>query len=86
MIKNKSVTSIEWYDNQLKEIDFKLQAALITYEQCRLLMSEVFEQAKEMEKIQIIDAFEIGYENGACVQKGKSIYHGSNYYNETYKK
>ena len=43
------------------------------------------EQAKEMEKQQIIDSFEIGYDNGACVQEGNAIYHGSNYYNETFK-
>ena len=29
---------------------------------------------------------EIGYDNGACVQEGSSIYHGGNYYNETFKK
>jgi len=43
------------------------------------------DKAKEMEKKQIIDAFEIGYNNGACVQDGKSIYHGNNYYNQTFK-
>jgi hypothetical protein len=43
------------------------------------------EQAKEMEKEQIVNAFEIGYDNGACVQEGNAIYHGSNYYNETFK-
>jgi hypothetical protein len=42
-------------------------------------------QAKEMEKEQIVNAFEIGYDNGACVQEGNAIYHGSNYYNETFK-
>jgi len=39
----------------------------------------------EKEKQQIIDSFEIGYDNGACVQEGSSIYHGGNYYNETFK-
>ena len=43
------------------------------------------DQAKEMEKEQVINAFEIGYDNGACVQEGNAIYHGSNYYNETFK-
>ena len=46
---------------------------------------KVIEQAKEMEKEQIVNAFEIGYDNGACVQEGNAIYHGSNYYNETFK-
>jgi hypothetical protein len=48
--------------------------------------NELLEQAKEMEKEQIIDSFEIGYDNGARVQEGSSIYHGGNYYNETFKK
>jgi len=39
----------------------------------------------EKEKEQIVNAFEIGYDNGACVQEGNAIYHGSNYYNETFK-
>jgi hypothetical protein len=48
-------------------------------------LDKLFEQAKEMEKEQIMDAFEIGYENGACVNDEESIYHGGNYYNKTYK-
>jgi hypothetical protein len=51
----------------------------------RDVMIEIINQAKEMEKEQIIKAFEIGYDNGACVQEGNAIYHGSNYYNETFK-
>lgn len=39
----------------------------------------------KLEKQQIIDAFEIGYDNGACVQEDESIYHGSNYYKKTFK-
>lgn len=39
----------------------------------------------EKEKEQIEKAFEIGYDNGACVSEGRDIYHGSNYYNETFK-
>jgi hypothetical protein len=47
--------------------------------------SECWDKAKEMEREQIVNAFEIGYDNGACVQEGNAIYHGSNYYNETFK-
>jgi hypothetical protein len=38
-----------------------------------------------MEKQHIVDSFEIGYENGACVNEGESIYHGHNYYKKTFK-
>jgi hypothetical protein len=55
------------------------------YEKNGYLMETDFIEAKEMEKEQIINAFEIGYDNGACVQEGNAIYHGSNYYNETFK-
>ena len=50
-----------------------------------ILHSSDIEQAKEMEKQQIVDAFEIGYENGACVNENNDFYHGGNYYNETFK-
>jgi hypothetical protein len=46
---------------------------------------ELFEQAKEMEKQQIIDAWENGYEHGACVNEDEAKYHGIQYYNETFK-
>ena len=39
----------------------------------------------EQEKEQIINSFEIGFENGACVNDGESIYHGANYYNKIFK-
>jgi len=48
--------------------------------------NKLLNKAKEMEKEQIANSFEIGYENGACVNDGESIYHGINYYNKTFKK
>lgn len=39
----------------------------------------------EMEKQQIVDSFEKGYENGAGVSDEDPIYHGGNYYNKTFK-
>jgi hypothetical protein len=72
----KQVTAVQWLIHQLiieNEVSLKGE----NY--------KLFELAKEMEKQQIIDSFEIGYENGACVNEGESIYHGNNYYNQTYK-
>lgn len=40
----------------------------------------------DLEKQNIIEAFEIGYENGACTNENESVYHGSNYYNKTFNK
>ena len=57
----------------------------LDYNQNMLGIKEIIEKAKEMENKQIIDAFEKGYENGACVSDEESIYHGGNYYNKTFK-
>ena len=66
-------SAVEWLLNSLD------------YNQNMLGIKEIIEKAKEMEKKQIIDAFEKGYENGACVSDEESIYHGGNYYNKTFK-
>ena len=69
-------TAVEWLYTKL---------STCTSEELIGNINNWFEQAKEMEKEQIVNAFEIGYDNGACVQEGNAIYHGSNYYNETFK-
>jgi hypothetical protein len=45
----------------------------------------MLKQTIEMEKQQIIDAWENGYEHGACVNEDKPKYHGIQYYTETFK-
>jgi hypothetical protein len=68
-------TAVEWLVEELEQHYVKVD----------IKNTVVFQQAKEMEKKQIIDSFEIGYENGACVNEGESIYHGHNYYKKTFK-
>jgi hypothetical protein len=51
----------------------------ICYDRGYSLMSDYFNQAKEMEKEQIINAFEDGNEQGFICKTGEQ------YYNETYK-
>lgn len=70
MEKNKSVTAVEWLVEQLS-IEHRVS---------------LIEKAKEMERQQIVDAFENGYENGACLSDEDPIYHGEQYYNETFGK
>jgi hypothetical protein len=70
---NSMETAVEWLVRKLEAEPFIG------------IPSQLVRQAKEMEKEQIVNAFEIGYDNGACVQEGSAIYHGSNYYNETFK-
>jgi hypothetical protein len=52
----------------------------ICYDRGYNLMSDYFNQAKEMEKEQIMEAFEDGNEQGFICKTGEE------YYNETYKK
>jgi hypothetical protein len=68
-------TAVNWLIEQLEK----------EYNSFPLLRAEDCIKAIEMEKEQIVNAFEIGYDNGACVQEGNAIYHGSNYYKETFK-
>jgi hypothetical protein len=52
----------------------------------RLLVKKVLRQAKEMEKQQIEEAWENGYDHGACVNTDEDKYHGTQYYKENYEK
>jgi hypothetical protein len=73
-MENKQ-TAVEWMFEQFENGDmYNVEDA-----------QRIKHQALAMEKEQIVDAFEIGYDNGACVQDGNAIYHGGNYYKETYK-
>lgn len=74
-------TAVEWYNNQLKEIDFKLQSQLINFEQCKALMSYTFELAKQMEKDRMIQF---------CKDYSTSLMYGDGlteeeFYNQTFK-
>jgi len=73
----KKQTAVEWYDAQLKEIDFKLQSGLINFEQCKALMSYTFKLAKAMEK----EIIRTAYLDGMDGEYNTS----EQYYNETFK-
>lgn len=50
-------------------------------------VSEIWDKVEELveqEKQQIIDAWENGYEHGACVNEDKDKYHGNQYYKERF--
>ena len=78
-------TAVEWLGNQIKTSKYFYKLMEDIQSRSTVAQSNIFDQAKEMEKKQIIDAFEKGYENGACVSDEESIYHGGNYYNKTFK-
>jgi len=69
-------TAIEWLDEQLQIMDSKSFNNLIQIEMGRDNYKQVIEQAKEMEKQQIIQA-------SCCGGDGES--EAEQYYNETFK-
>ena len=76
MENKKQVTSVEWLVEKITNRQNGVFDGL-PY----LSVDEIYNQAKEMEKQQIIDAFDDGYDlNNSLVN-----YNGKQYYNETYK-
>jgi hypothetical protein len=64
-------TAVEWFNDEI--------IIHLNFDQ-RLYLKDIFKQAKEMEKEQIMEAFEDGNEQGFLCKEGIE------YYNETYKK
>jgi antitoxin component of MazEF toxin-antitoxin module len=64
-------TAVEWFNDEI--------IIHLNFDQ-RLYLKDILKQAKEMEKEQIIDAFDTGR------KKGDWIFDGEKYYEETYKK
>ena len=63
-------TAVEWFNDEI--------IIHLNFDQ-RLYLKDIFEQAKEMDKEQKIDAFDTGR------RKGDWIFDGEKYYEETYK-
>jgi hypothetical protein len=79
-MSNKKETAVEWLINYWKKL--QSQGEKMTWNEIIAITG----LAKELEKQQIIDAWENGYDHGACVNEDKDKYHGIQYYNETFKK
>lgn len=73
-MENKK-TAVEWLVEELKSRSIDLSK----------WNNDLLEQSKQIDKQNIVDAWENGYENGACVND-ETIYHGSVYYNNNFKK
>jgi hypothetical protein len=69
-------TAVEWFVNELKSSRKKH----LGYKNIDIDFKDKIEQAKEMEKEQIMQAFE-----AAEKYCGKDFLHGDLYYNETFK-
>ena len=73
-------TAVEWLIEQLIELDKQLDGGRKSDDSTviKLNPTKIFEQAKQMEKEQIITAFDTAYEDEDRI--------GREYYEETYKK
>jgi hypothetical protein len=68
-------TAVEWLEEQLTSI------GVLEIPQGSNAVTSIFEQAKEMEKQQIINAYDAGY-----YENGMGRYEPEEYYNETFNK
>jgi glycerol-3-phosphate O-acyltransferase len=80
----KQTAAVEWLIEELVKMDRQLDGRRKSEDATVLKMnpSKILEQAKEMEKQHIVDAFDDGYDlNNSLVN-----YNGEQYYNDTFKK
>jgi hypothetical protein len=73
-------TAVEWYEKEINSLLEKYEAKEILKREFITMKHNLFYDAKEMEKEQIIDAFDEGNPNGFILKDGEQ------YFNETYKK
>jgi hypothetical protein len=75
-------TAVEWLREEMNKIDYDTR--FLTFEEFNNERLKLWEQAKQMEKEQIIDSFRNGLDD--FYDKDTFYYeNGEKYYNETYK-
>jgi hypothetical protein len=75
----KKQTAVEWFVEQLDKLEYEYDVEGISILEFDKIKIEIENQAKKMEKEQILDAWTDGYSCG-MYQEGLGI----DYYNETY--
>ena len=75
-------TVVEWLENQMKKSKYFYKLMEDIQSRSTIAQSDIFEQAKEMEKQQIIDAF---YDGMNCQNFDPNKGRAEIYYNETFK-
>jgi hypothetical protein len=85
MTNNKQQTAVEWQFEKLFDSFEKFNNDEYTFDEYLKRNLEIRAQAKEMEKEQIIEAFEIGIQSEFFHQTFNApCKDGEQYYNETY--
>ena len=83
MIEYKQQTALEWYDNEIEKLFNQFTIDKINIYEFRTKRFKLLEQAKEMEKEQIINAFCNG-DNTDCTSEQNIEEFADEWYNETY--
>jgi hypothetical protein len=77
-------TSTEWLMPKILELTLQLSNKRISQRTCELKILNLFEQAKEMEKQQIINACDAGFDDGCGFIEDIKYKNAEQYYKETY--
>jgi hypothetical protein len=75
----KKQTAVQWLEEQIKDIFYVAEASEMTKK-----FKSVYDQAKQMEKEQIIEAMNIGFDNGSAFIEDIKWNNAEQYYNELY--
>ena len=81
---NKQKTAVEWLNDKILELDVEFDITLISRTNYWIKRKEILEQAKEMEKQQIINTWYNGYINQSPMIDEENC--GEQFYNNTFKK
>ena len=82
------MTAVEWIKSELTEVERNLINKTFLQLNKTLAghrLKDIFEQAKEMEKQQIIDAYGVGYLTDFKLNSDYTTQTPEQYYNETFK-
>jgi hypothetical protein len=87
MTNNKQQTAVEWLAEQMEILHYDYWAEHISKDEKNQRLKQLKEQAKEMEKQQIIDAYDLGSLSDMQYPDPKTlIENAEQYYNETFNK
>ena len=80
-------TAVEWYELKIKNIEFWVETKQITWKEYHKEKNKLIEQAKEIERGQIIEAHFNGCETGEMFNNENRAFitDSEQYYNETFK-
>ena len=77
---SKQISAVEWYENRIFILQIQLEKKEISLGEYSVTRVELFKQAKAMEKEQIIEAWNNGYD-----EEDRATSNPNQYYNETFK-